>query len=138
MRIPAPPTIGARMRAAARESGFTAEQIAQELGVRPQTVYRWWTNERVPERDWLARYAALVRRPVTFFYTDDRLAELVGFLREFIDLTMAGEEPTGAWDQLTGRPDILSPEDQRVLRESRGQMRDYIRGVRANWEILSD
>jgi transcriptional regulator with XRE-family HTH domain len=97
------------MRAAARDGGLSVEEIARRLGVGPQTVDRWWTDQRIPEGDWLRRYTALVRRPVSYFYAEDRLTELAGFLEEFADPVMGDEEPPAAWDQLTGRPDAFSP-----------------------------
>jgi transcriptional regulator with XRE-family HTH domain len=126
------------MRAAARESGLNAEEIARRLGVRPQTVYRWWTDQRVPEGDWLRRYAAIVHRPVSFFYAADQLAELVGFLKEFMDLVMRGEDPAGAWDQLTGSPDALPPMERADLGVRAPEMRDYLESIRGNWELLTD
>jgi len=60
--------IGQRMRAAAIQAGIGASGIAQRLGVKPPTIYRWWAGERAPSSRRLAAYAAVVQQPMHCFF----------------------------------------------------------------------
>src|SRR5437764_104815 len=101
--------IGQRLRAAAVQAGITGAEIARRLGVRATTVHRWWYGDRAPSRERMVAYAALVGKPVEYFYrqgapADDHPRELSDFLLQWSKRLMAGEEPGAAFDRVTGDP----------------------------------
>lgn len=83
MRIAIVPTtglVGSRLRALREEHKLTQEELAREMGVAYQQVWRWETGKNDPSGDALARMAR--RLDVTVDYllglVDDRTASITG------------------------------------------------------------
>jgi transcriptional regulator with XRE-family HTH domain len=59
--------VGARIKQARYEAGYTVEKLARELGVGLRTVNRWQTGESLPRYEQLAELAVVLRKPVSYF-----------------------------------------------------------------------
>ncbi len=136
--------IGQRMRAAAREAGLSAYQIAPQLGVKAWAVYRWWDGERTPSSELMIAYARLVGKPVGFFYGQENEAaepsrELVELLFGWAQLLMAGEELSAAFDRASGDPETLTPTEREQLAAAAPRMReDLTRAAGGDWDLLTE
>jgi len=51
-----------RARVIRESAGFSASELARELGVPPSTVCRWERGERVPRAPYAEKWAELLRR----------------------------------------------------------------------------
>ncbi len=136
--------IGRRMRAAAREAGRSAYQIASQLGVKAWTIYRWWEGERTPSSEMMSAYARLMGKPVASFYGQENGAaepprEVVELLLGWAQLLMAGEEFGTAFDRSTGDPEALTSTERQQLADAAPRMReDLRRAAGGDWELLTE
>jgi transcriptional regulator with XRE-family HTH domain len=65
---PVPLTLGAKIRQARKEAGYTnVESLAVQLGVGQRTVQRWEADESEPTLARLREVAALTEKPLSFF-----------------------------------------------------------------------
>jgi transcriptional regulator with XRE-family HTH domain len=62
------PNVGARIREARELLGISQMALARQLGQGERTIQAWERNERTPRLDSLTHLAALVGRPVSWFY----------------------------------------------------------------------
>jgi AcrR family transcriptional regulator len=103
--------VGARMRQAARAKGLNPYDVAERLGVRPPTVYRWYQGAR-PGAELLQAFADLVGEPVAAFYAeaDETRRQALDLLVAWADRLMGGASVAGAM-QLSGLPieDVPTP-----------------------------
>jgi transcriptional regulator with XRE-family HTH domain len=68
-------TMGARIRDARREAGYTnVEQLAVALAVGQRTVQRWETDRSVPSIARLCEIAALTGKPLNYFIAGEVVA----------------------------------------------------------------
>lgn len=135
--------VGKRMKAAAVQSGLSAYKIADQLGVKASTIYRWWYGERAPSSELLTRYANLLGKPVGYFYGQEKEEaeprEIVDVLVCWADLLMSGEEPGTAFDRVTGEPDELTPRERQKLAVAASEMRnDLIQAAGGDWALLTE
>jgi transcriptional regulator with XRE-family HTH domain len=135
--------IGRRMKAAAVQAGMNAYQIADQMGVKPTTIYRWWYGERAPSTALLTDYAGLVGKPVGYFYEyegeEAEPREVASVLLCWADLLMAGEEPGAAFDRVTGEPGELTPRERQKLATAANRMReDLIQAAGGDWALLTE
>jgi transcriptional regulator with XRE-family HTH domain len=134
--------IGRRIQEAVEEAGLTGYRVAKRLNVHFPTVYRWMRGERTPTPALLQAFAALVDKPVTYFYEPDggrdRPQAVADLLLAWAELLMDGKEPGTAFDQVTGEPQALAPEERRQLGAAAAQMRkDLARAAGGDWERLT-
>lgn len=65
---PATQTLGARIRQARKDAGYTnTETLAVKLGVGQRTVQRWESDEAEPTLARLREIAAVTSKPLAFF-----------------------------------------------------------------------
>lgn len=64
-------SLGARLRIARKESGFTLARLARELDVDPRTVAGWQSGRSAPTVERLLEIARLLGKSPSFFLDDD-------------------------------------------------------------------
>lgn len=62
--------LGARLRIARIEAGFTVSRLASELGVDPRTVAGWQARRSAPSVERLSEIARLLKKPPSYFLDD--------------------------------------------------------------------
>jgi transcriptional regulator with XRE-family HTH domain len=130
--------IGGRMKAAAKEAGLGAEDVAERLGCSVQTVYGWWSGSRQPDLTTLSRYAQAVgKEPGWFFDPERKRSETaVDLVMRIVWLTMEGHDLADATEQLVnGRGTRLSPRDRRTISAGTEWVRDQFTR-RPEWASL--
>lgn len=97
--------VGKRMKMAAEQAGYqNTVAMGEALGVPNSTVWRYWNGEHLPDADQMAHYAAVVDKPIWWFWIDgddsafERLAES---LVAIVDRVMAGEDVAAAHSHVT-------------------------------------
>lgn len=63
-------SLGARIRVARKDAGFTLARLARELDVDPRTVAGWQAGRSTPSVERLMAIARLLERPPSFFLED--------------------------------------------------------------------
>ena len=63
-------SIGSRIRQAREDAGFTAEQLAPQIGVTMGTLLRWERDEYAISVKNISRIAELTGRPLSYFVSD--------------------------------------------------------------------
>ena len=64
-------SIGSRIRKAREEAGFTAEQLAPQVGVTMGTLLRWERDENAISVKNVMRIAVLTGKPLTYFVSEE-------------------------------------------------------------------
>ena len=64
-------SLGARLRVARRDAGFTIARLARELGVDPRTVAGWQSGRSAPSVTRLIEIARLLKKPPSYFLDGD-------------------------------------------------------------------
>lgn len=98
--------IGRRMKAAAEAAGFDPYRMAQELGVRPPTVYRWYKGQSRPSNEVMSQFAAVVGRSTGWLWTgaeevEDLLLRWARFASEQMPASEAVRSIRGDYGSLT-------------------------------------
>lgn len=63
--------LGIRLKNARRRAGLTAWELAELLGVKRLTVWRWENTPREPSLNQLRQLAVLYELPIGYFFGDD-------------------------------------------------------------------
>lgn len=66
--------IARNLRAAQAESGLDNEALAREVGLGLRLVQKHRAGHNAPSLDNLARYAKVLKKPVSFFFEDEKAA----------------------------------------------------------------
>lgn len=95
--------VGSRMKSAAKEAGFDAQRIANEMGVAMQSVYNWWKGTREPGLLKLSRYADITGKQIGWFFGEDgnRAAQADDLVMRMIRLAMEGIDLGQAYEMVT-------------------------------------
>ena len=132
--------IGARMKQAAAAVGLGAYEVAEALGVRPPTVYRWWTGESRTDRATMARYAQLVALPQVWLEAGDGVFDYVAtMLRRWVDAASSGMQGDKAIEAVDAR--LLDTDPglaEAVRREAPGMLQIIEEMGGGDWESLSE
>ena len=64
-------SIGSRIRQAREEVGFTAEQLAPQVGVTMGTLLRWERDENAISVKNVMRIAEITGKPLTYFVAEE-------------------------------------------------------------------
>lgn len=127
--------IGGRMKAAAEAAGCDPYRVADALGVRPPTVYRWYQGKSRPSNQFMERFAALVGRSAAYLWTG--VEELEEMLLRWAELTRQQVGGAEALRQLQGDEGRLSVEEQAMLNSLAPQMIELLNQMAgAAWETL--
>lgn len=130
---------GARMRRVAEEQGMKAYDVAQRLGVRPPTVYRWYQGSR-PSQALLEQFADLVGMPVSEFYAEEAEPSeaALQLLVRWANRVMAGESSVQALRVAGMAVEDLSPLEVSGLIASEAHLRaELSRASQGGWNALS-
>lgn len=131
---PAMVAMGKRLKQAALAAGYkTAEDLARQLGVSNQTIYRWWNanHDRLPPAR-VKEYARIVGVTDVWLWTGknadgmeevpeeselDRIvsARAADLLLDLLERVARGDDAGAAWDTVSPAPEELSPREHRLL-----------------------
>lgn len=64
-------SIGSRIRQAREDAGFTAEQLAPQVGVTMGTLLRWERDENAISVKNVMRIAEITGKPLTYFVAEE-------------------------------------------------------------------
>ena len=132
-----PREIGQRMKAAAKAKGLNAYVIADALGVRPPTVYRWWAGTFLPGRKTMAAYADLVEKPLQAFYGEEAAAEAIDLLLGIVNRVMEGEEAEQAVEVVLGGSSALTDGQRAELREVAPYLKERLARILGDdWTLI--
>jgi len=125
--------IGRRMELAARSVGMGFAAIAEKIGRRPPTVYRWWKGQQSPSDVDMGRYAEIVGVSVDYLLygfrgtaatCEDEIRRLVA------GLVFHGMDPTEALEAATegagGEAAAPTAEERAELQASAHSMREVL------------
>ena len=76
--------VGAKMRDAASAAGVSAEKVAETLGVKSETVYRYYGGQIEVSEERLKQFADLVGQPTWIFHPEERFEEMLGMLETVV------------------------------------------------------
>jgi transcriptional regulator with XRE-family HTH domain len=136
--------LAARLKQTAHDAEFTAEQIAEQLGVSSAAVWAWWSGRNEPPVEMLVAYARVVGRCLEYLATGVSAsgrdpALFAEWLFALVDRVMAGEEPSHAFDAVTKSPAILNDRERRSFQRRAGAFRRFIGEAAGRpWEELSE
>src|SRR5678809_751191 len=110
------PTLGVRMKAAARKAGKSGVQIAEEMGVNVVSLRRWWGDRRRPTWENIRDYARAVGSTPEELSGDGesesrRIAE---YVLQVANALMEGASVSEAVEKVT-EPGLLSSEEKARL-----------------------
>lgn len=132
--------IGQRLKESAKEAGLSLGEAAKAVGVSETTVYRWWSGERAPDDEVLAKYAAAVGKPAEYFFMADERVERHVFETwvKVAEAAMAGGDVEEAVrEHLT--EEIGTPEERSLLASASHAIRDLISAcLTQSWDSLSE
>jgi transcriptional regulator with XRE-family HTH domain len=138
--------IGMRMKQAAQAKGLTAYAIAERLGPRPPTIYRWWQGRHLPDREMMRRYAELVGVSVGSLY-GEAVEEIPHMAMQMfvraIELVLAGQPFSASAAQVMRERGLERSEQEEVAAfEQRAKaadaaVKDWLDQVLDDWADLS-
>lgn len=131
--------IGQRLKESAKEAGLSLGAAAKAVGVSETTVYRWWSGERAPDDEVLAKYAAAVGKPEEYFFMADERVErhLFESWLQVADAVMAGGDVDAAMREHVP-PGVGTPEEHALLASASGAIRELIsRCITAAWDQMT-
>lgn len=144
MRKASKTPLGERLKMAAQERGFTAEQIADRLGVSSAAVWAWWAGRNEPSIETLVAYADLMGLPLEVLAAGrvakpNEAADLAEWISAFVDLVMVGTDPGVAFDQVTQASGELNARERRSWSRRAAGMRALVTGlIDRPWADLSE
>lgn len=136
------PAVGERLKHAATDAGLDALAVAERLGVKRTTVYRWWNERRQIDEEDLQKYASLVGKPAEWFRPEEarRLeAKAVDFIVATVDRIMSGEVPDQSVDAITGASELLRPAERVKIRKAAGSLREVFNELAGgDWKAVPE
>jgi transcriptional regulator with XRE-family HTH domain len=126
--------VGDRMRQAAEGAGLNAYSVAERMGVRAPTVYRWWRGARVSQER-MAEYATLVGRSPEWLYSGkeapDSIRDFSDFFVLWAQAIHSGEDAAKAYEtahrRFWGEEKRLADPKKDLLREATEAMRQVVK-----------
>jgi transcriptional regulator with XRE-family HTH domain len=118
-----PEKIGRRMRAAFKGRGLTIKQVADAIGVYPQTIHDWWNDRYRPEPQRLRAYAEALGVTMADVGGEKTAQEVIA---ETLARIAGGEEPKAAFAAANGAPGEWSETESAGLTAGAPLLRDYL------------
>ena len=113
-------TFGTRLKELREEARLTQEQLAEEIGVKKNTVYRWETGEYRPSDENALLVAHYFKVPYAYLMgaTDDRTERILSDEEEAERKAKQAEQDE---EQMLQLYRMLSPEMQKMIRSTVNQ-----------------